>query len=170
MKIVFINVWLIDLIMDSDLQGSFFVQDGVIVDIGVDIVVFDDVEVVDCQGLCLVSGIVDIGVKVCESGECYKESYCFVGLVVVVGGVMMIVMWFDMIFVIDMFEILEFVIWCVNEVVFVNVVFMVVLIKDCVGCEMMEIGFFMDVGVVVFIDCDYVVVDIKVFFCVLIYV
>ena len=64
MKTVFINARLIDPTKDSDLQGSLLVEEGVIADIGADIALPDDAEVVDCQGLCLAPGIVDIGVKV----------------------------------------------------------------------------------------------------------
>ena len=51
MKTVFINARLIDPTTDRDLQGSLLVQDGVIADIGADIAVPGDAEVVDCQGL-----------------------------------------------------------------------------------------------------------------------
>lgn len=54
--------------------------------------VFDVDQIIDCGGQCFVFGIVDMGVWIGELGECYKESFCIVGQVVVVGGVMMIVM------------------------------------------------------------------------------
>ena len=62
-KTVFINARLIDPTKDSDLPGSLLVEDGVIADIGADIAVPDDAGVVDCLGLYLAPGIVDIGVK-----------------------------------------------------------------------------------------------------------
>lgn len=79
----------------------------------VNVEVFEGVELIDCDGKCFVFGLVDWGVKIGELGECYKESICSVGLVVVVGGVMMIIVWFDMLFFIDNFEVLEFVSCCV---------------------------------------------------------
>ena len=163
MKTVFINARLIDPTKDSDLQGSLLVQDGVIADIGADIAVPDDAEVVDCLGLCLAPGIVDIGVKVCEPGERHKESYRSAGLAAAAGGVTTIVTRPDTTPAIDTPETLEFATRRANEAAPVNVVPMAALTKDRAGREMTEIGFLMDAGAVAFTDCDHVVADTKVF-------
>ena len=163
MKTVFINARLIDPTKDSDLQGSLLVQDGVIADIGADIAVPDDAEVVDCLGLCLAPGIVDIGVKVCEPGERHKESYRSAGLAAAAGGVTTIVTRPDTTPAIDTPETLEFATRRANEATPVNVVPMAALTKDRAGREMTEIGFLMDAGAVAFTDCDHVVADTKVF-------
>lgn len=163
MKTVFINARLIDPTKDSDLQGSLLVADGVIADIGADIAVPDDAEVVDCLGLCLAPGIVDIGVKVCEPGERHKESYRSAGLAAAAGGVTTIVTRPDTTPAIDTPETLEFATRRANEAAPVNVVPMAALTKDRAGREMTEIGFLMDAGAVAFTDCDHVVADTKVF-------
>ncbi|NQY60550.1 dihydroorotase [Cognatishimia sp.] len=163
MKTVFINARLIDPTKDSDLQGSLLVEEGVIADIGADIALPDDAEVVDCQGLCLAPGIVDIGVKVCEPGERHKESYRSAGLAAAAGGVTTIVTRPDTTPAIDTPETLEFATRRANEAAPVNVVPMAALTKDRAGREMTEIGFLMDAGAVAFTDCDHVVADTKVF-------
>ena len=91
MKTVFINARLIDPTSEQDLFGSLLVEDGMISAIGADISVPDAAEIVDCEGLCLAPGIVDIGVKVCEPGERHKESYRSAGLAAAAGGVTTIV-------------------------------------------------------------------------------
>ncbi|MCH2249485.1 MAG: dihydroorotase [Cognatishimia sp.] len=163
MKTVFINARLIDPTTNSDLQGSLLVQDGMIADIGADIALPDDAEVVDCQGLCLAPGLVDIGVKVCEPGERHKESYRSAGLAAAAGGVTTIVTRPDTTPAIDTPETLEFATRRANEAAPVNVVPMAALTKDRAGREMTEIGFLMDAGAVAFTDCDHVVADTKVF-------
>ncbi|MGR3814311.1 MAG: dihydroorotase [Cognatishimia activa] len=163
MKTVFINARLIDPTSEQDLVGSLLVEDGVISAIGADISVPDTAEVVDCEGLCLAPGIVDIGVKVCEPGERHKESYRSAGLAAAAGGVTTIVTRPDTSPAIDTPETLEFATRRANEAAPVNVVPMAALTKDRAGREMTEIGFLMDAGAVAFTDCDHVVVDTKVF-------
>lgn len=163
MKTVFINARLIDPTSEQDLFGSLLVEDGMISAIGADISVPDAAEIVDCEGLCLAPGIVDIGVKVCEPGERHKESYRSAGLAAAVGGVTTIVTRPDTSPAIDTPETLEFATRRANEAAPVNVVPMAALTKDRAGREMTEIGFLMDAGAVAFTDCDHVVVDTKVF-------
>ncbi|MEJ5219004.1 dihydroorotase [Cognatishimia sp. D5M38] len=163
MKTIFINARLIDPTSEQDLVGSLLVEDGVISAIGADISVPDAAEVVDCEGLCLAPGIVDIGVKVCEPGERHKESYRSAGLAAAAGGVTTIVTRPDTSPAIDTPETLEFATRRANEAAPVNVVPMAALTKDRAGREMTEIGFLMDAGAVAFTDCDHVVVDTKVF-------
>ena len=163
MKTVFINARLIDPTSEQDLFGSLLVEDGMISAIGADISVPDAPEVVDCEGLCLAPGIVDIGVKVCEPGERHKESYRSAGLAAAAGGVTTIVTRPDTSPAIDTPETLEFATRRANEAAPVNVVPMAALTKDRAGREMTEIGFLMDAGAVAFTDCDHVVVDTKVF-------
>lgn len=163
MKTVFINARLIDPTSEQDLIGSLLVEDGVISAIGADISTPDAAEIVDCEGLCLAPGIVDIGVKVCEPGERHKESYRSAGLAAAAGGVTTIVTRPDTSPAIDTPETLEFATRRANEAAPVNVVPMAALTKDRAGREMTEIGFLMDAGAVAFTDCDHVVVDTKVF-------
>jgi dihydroorotase len=163
MKTVFINARLIDPAQDNDLQGSLLIEDGVITALGADIAIPEAAEVVDCAGLCLAPGIVDIGVKVCEPGERHKESYRSAGLAAAAGGVTTIVTRPDTTPAIDTPETLEFATRRANEAAPVNVVPMAALTKDRAGREMTEIGFLMDAGAVAFTDCDHVVSNTKVF-------
>ena len=90
MKTVFANARLIDPESQTDSPGWVCVEAGKIVATG-----SKDApkaqEAVDCGGLCLAPGIVDIGVKVSEPGERHKESYASAGAAAAAGGVTTII-------------------------------------------------------------------------------
>ncbi len=115
---------------------------------------FDDR--IDCGGLCLAPGIVDIGVKVSEPGERHKESFRSAGLAAAAGGVTTIVTRPDTTPAIDTPEVLEFVIRRARADAAVNVLHMAALTKGRDGAEMTEIGLLLDAGAVAFTDCDRV--------------
>ena len=163
MTTLFINARLIDPEQTQDVLGGLLVQDGKIAEIGPDIKAPADAEIVDCAGMCLAPGIVDIGVKVCDPGERHKESYRSAGRAAAAGGVTTIVTRPDTLPAVDTPETLEFATRRANEAAPVNVVPMAALTKERTGREMTEIGFLMDAGAVAFTDCDHVVTDTKVF-------
>ncbi len=119
-------------------------------------------EVIDCGGLCLAPGIIDVGVKVCEPGERHKESFRSAGLAAAAGGVTTIVTRPDTDPVIDSPEILEFAQRRALSAAPVRVVHMAALTKGRDGREMTEIGFLMDAGAVAFTDTDKPVENAKV--------
>lgn len=160
------NARLIDPERGLEFPGSLLVEDGRIA------AVMEDPEgadaggrarVVDCGGLHLAPGIVDLGVKVCEPGERHKESYRSAGLAAAAGGVTTMVTRPDTDPPIDNPETLEFVTRRAKEASPVNVVPMAALTKARAGREMTEIGFLMDAGAVAFTDCDRVISDTRVF-------
>ncbi len=117
---------------------------------------------IDCGGLCLAPGIVDIGVKVGEPGERHKESFRTAGAAAAAGGVTTIVTRPDTTTPIDTPEVLEFVKKRGQESAPVHFRPMAALTKDRAGREMTEIGFLRDAGAVAFTDGDHVVTDTKV--------
>ncbi len=117
---------------------------------------------IDCGGLCLAPGIVDIGVKVCEPGERHKESFRSAGLAAAAGGVTTMVTRPDTTPAIDSPETLEFVTRRAKEASPVHVLPMATLTKGRAGREMTEIGFLLDAGAVAFTDCDHVITNTKV--------
>lgn len=120
-------------------------------------------EVVDCGGLCLAPGIVDLGVKVSEPGERHKESFRSAGRAAAAGGVTTMVTRPDTETAIDSPEVLEFVRRRAAADSAVSVRPMAALTKGREGREMTEIGFLMDAGAAAFTDCDRVVADTKVY-------
>ncbi|MFC3614670.1 dihydroorotase [Lutimaribacter marinistellae] len=163
---LFSNARLIDPEAGTETSGWLRVADGRIVACGEGEPQGTDkagAALVDCGGMCLAPGIVDIGVKVCEPGERHKESYKSAGLAAAAGGVTTIVTRPDTTPAIDTPETLEFVTRRAQADTPVNVVPMAALTKGREGREMTEIGFLMDAGAVAFTDCDHVVQNTKVF-------
>ena len=164
MTLHFINAQLVDPEAGEVSSGCLIVENGTIREVlGPGHQAPSGAMVVDCGGLYLAPGIVDLGVKVCEPGERHKESYRSAGLAAAAGGVTTMVTRPDTAPAIDNPETLEFVTRRAKEASPVNVVPMAALTKGREGREMTEIGFLMDAGAVAFTDCDRVVTDTKVF-------
>ena len=117
---------------------------------------------VDCRGLCLAPGIVDLGVKVSEPGERHKESFRTAGLAAAAGGVTTMVTRPDTQPAIDTPETLDYVRRRAAAETRVRVAPMAALTKGREGREMTEISFLRDVGAVAFTDADCVVADARV--------
>ena len=162
MKTLFTNAKLIDPEAQTEGTGWLLVQNGAIAATGQCEPPQAD-ETIDCNGLCLAPGIVDIGVKVGEPGERHKESYASAARAAAAGGVTTMAIRPDTSPAIDTPEALEFVKRRANEDSAVNVLPLAALTKGREGREMTEIGFLMDAGAVGFSDCDAVVTNTKVF-------
>jgi dihydroorotase len=141
-------------------MGDLLVDDGCIAGAGREAP--KGARVIDCGGLCLAPGIVDIGVKVGEPGERHKESFRSAGLAAAAGGVTTIVARPDTLDPIDTPETLEFVTRRAAEASPVRIRHMAALTKGRAGREMTELGFLMDAGALAFTDGDRVVADTKV--------
>ena len=162
MKTLFTNAKLIDPEAQTEDTGWLLMQNGAIAATGQGEPPQAD-ETIDCNGLCLAPGIVDIGVKVGEPGERHKESYASAARAAAAGGVTTMAIRPDTSPAIDTPEALEFVKRRANEDSAVNVLPLAALTKGREGREMTENGFLMDAGAVGFSDCDAVVTNTKVF-------
>ncbi|MFG5383964.1 dihydroorotase [Yoonia sp. R2-816] len=161
---IFANARLIDPVALTDGLGGILISDGQIVAIHeADMPSPKDANVIDCGGMCLAPGIVDIGVKVSEPGERHKESFRSAGQAAAAGGITTIVTRPDTLPAIDTPETLEFVERRAQADAPVHVLPMAALTKGREGREMTEIGFLQDAGAVAFTDCDRVVSNTKVF-------
>lgn len=152
------NARLIDPEAGTETLGWVRIEDGQIAEIGEG----DRAGGVDCGGLCLAPGLVDIGVKVGEPGERHKESFRTAGAAAAAGGVTTIVTRPDTTTPIDTPEVLEFVRRRAQETAPVHFRPMAALTKAREGHEMTEIGFMLDAGAVAFTDGDHVTMNTKV--------
>ena len=116
----------------------------------------------DCGGLCLAPGLVDVGVKVGEPGERHKESLRTAGRAAAAGGVTSMVTRPDTLTPIDTPEVLDFVRRRARDDAMVRVRPLAALTKGREGREMTEIGFLLDAGAVAFTDGDAVTTDTRV--------
>ena len=103
-QFTFINARVIDPKVESETTGTLTINDGLIEkrDGGI------KGKVIDCGGMCLAPGIIDIGVKVCEPGEKHKESFRSASNAAAIGGVTSLVTRPDTKPSIDNPELLEF--------------------------------------------------------------
>ncbi len=166
MPILFTNARLIDPEAGTDAPGWLLVADGRISATGSgapDGAAEGAAEIIDCGGMCLAPGIVDIGVKIGEPGERHKESFKSAGRAAAAGGVTTMVIRPDTTPAIDLPETLAFTQARAREAAPVHVHGMAALTKGREGREMVEIGFLLDAGAVAFTDCDRVVADPRVF-------
>ncbi|MCA8882309.1 MAG: dihydroorotase [Rhodobacteraceae bacterium] len=124
---------------------------------------FPLVQRIDCRGLCLAPGIVDLGVKVGEPGERHKESFKTAGRAAAAGGVTTMITRPDTLTPIDSPETLEFVTRRGLDASPVRFASMAALTKGRAGQEMVEIGFLKDAGAVAFTDGDHVLENSRVF-------
>jgi len=152
------NATLIDPEAGTETPGWLRIEDGRIAEIGEGLRAGG----VDCGGLCLAPGIVDIGVRVGEPGERHKESFRTAGRAAAAGGVTTMVTRPDTATCIDTPEVLEFVTRRARDDARVHVRPMAALTRGRGGREMNEIGFLLDAGAVAFSDGDAVVADNKV--------
>ncbi|MBR2573026.1 MAG: dihydroorotase [Loktanella sp.] len=159
----FANARIIDPVALTDAPGCVLVVDGLIHAVtGLDATPPVGAKIVDCGGMCLAPGIIDIGVKVSEPGERHKESFRSAGRAAAAGGVTTMVTRPDTDPAIDTPEKLEFVARRAQLDAPVHVLPMAALTKGRDGQEMTEIGLLSDAGAVAFTDCDHVVTKTKV--------
>ena len=158
-QITFINARVIDPKAEIETSGAFTVNDGLIEkrDGGI------EGKVIDCEGMCLAPGIVDIGVKICEPGEKHKESFRSASNAAAAGGVTSLVTRPDTKPSIDTPELLEFFKNRGKEVSEVRIFPTASLTKKNNGKKMTEIGFLHDGGAVGFTDGFNSIPDTKIF-------
>lgn len=160
MAILFTDARLIDP-EGGEHHGSLLVEAGLIAAID-PAAAPPGAETIDCRGLCLAPGIVDLGVKIGEPGERHRESFKTAGAAAAAGGVTTIVARPDTDPALDAPEMLEFVTRRAAEASPVRIRHMAALTKGRAGREMTEIGFLMDAGAVAFTDGMKTVADAKV--------
>jgi dihydroorotase len=142
---------LIDPEAGTDAPGGLLVEEGRIAG-RIDGAPPAGAAVVDCGGLCLAPGIIDIGVKIGEPGERHKESFRTAGAAAAAGGVTTMVTRPDTEPATDTPEALEYLVRRAVETSPVRVLPMAALTRERAGREMTEIGFLMDAGAVAFTD------------------
>ena len=162
MTLLFTNAIIVDPEADSVSPGSLAVKDGRITGKGTGAETPSDARMIDCKGLHLAPGIVDIGVKIGEPGERHKESFGSAGLAAAAGGVTTIITRPDTVPPIDNPETLEFFVRRARAATPVRVRPMATLTKKREGREMSEIGLLSSAGAVAFSDCDHPIRDSRV--------
>jgi len=109
-------------------------------------------EIIDCQGLCLSPGLVDMRVKLCEPGAEHKETIAMACNTAVAGGITTMVCLPNTNPVIDNDAVVEFVARRARKVGLTKVYPYAAATKGLEGKEIAEIGLLAESGAVAFTD------------------
>ncbi len=154
-KTAYINARLLDPASGLDETGALLTEGRAIADIGPSLFadgVPDDIRVVDCKGLCLAPGLVDMRVQLREPGEEHKGTLASAGESAAVGGVTSMVCLPNTDPVIDDMSVLEFVARRARKLGLAKVYPYGAVTKGLKGEELAEMGMLAEAGAVAFTD------------------
>lgn len=154
-RTAFVNARLLDPTSGLDVTGGLLVEGDRIADVGARL--FADgkpagATIVDCKGLCLAPGLVDMRVQAREPGEEHKETIATAALAAVAGGVTTMVCLPNTEPVIDNPALVGFVLQRGREAGLANVKTYATVTQGAAGDKMAEIGLLAEAGAVGFTD------------------
>lgn len=154
-RTAYVNARLLDPATGLDAMGDLLVDGEMIAAVGPDIFksgVPAGVAVVDCGGLCLAPGLVDMRVQVREPGEEHKETIRSAGEAAVAGGVTSMVCLPNTDPVIDDVATVEFVARRARKIGLAKIYPYAAATKNLDGQELSEMGMLAEAGALAFTD------------------
>jgi dihydroorotase len=154
-RTAYVNARLLDPATGLDTMGDLLVDGEMIAAVGPDIFksgVPAGVAVVDCGGLCLAPGLVDMRVQVREPGEEHKETIRSAGEAAVAGGVTSMVCLPNTDPVIDDVATVEFVARRARKIGLAKIYPYAAATKNLDGQELSEMGMLAEAGALAFTD------------------
>ncbi|HTO42077.1 MAG TPA: dihydroorotase [Rhizomicrobium sp.] len=156
-RLAFRNARLIDPAAKLDARGGLLIENGVIADVGPRL--FNDAdpadpEVIDCKGLVLSPGLIDMRVFTGEPGSEHRETLQSASRAAAAGGVTTMVVMPNTDPVIDEPSLVDFIMRRAAATASVRVLPMAALTKHLGGEVMTEIGLLLEAGAVAFTDAD----------------
>ncbi|MFW2437451.1 MAG: dihydroorotase [Parvibaculales bacterium] len=155
----FVNARLIDPMQDRDEIGGLLIQGDRIVDSGPDIIIPSEAETLDCTGLTLLPGLVDMQVFTGEPGEEHRETLATVSRAAAAGGVTNLAMMPNTSPVIDDAALVDYILRRARATSIVRIHPMAAITKNCDGTHMSEFGLLQEAGAVAFTDGDKAVMN-----------
>jgi dihydroorotase len=164
-RLAFRNARLIDPASGLDARGGLLVENGKIADVGPRL--FNDAEprdpeVIDCKGLVLAPGLIDMRVLTGEPGSEHRETLESASRAAAAGGVTTMVVMPNTDPVIDEPALIDFIKRRADATARVRVLPMGALTKGLAGEVMTEIGLMMEAGAVAFTDGDRTIANTRV--------
>jgi dihydroorotase len=154
-RVAYINARLLDPASGLDSPGALLSDGELVSDFGPELFkdgVPDGVTTIDCQGFCLIPGLVDMRVQLREPGEEYKGTLESAGRSASAGGVTSMVCLPNTNPVIDDMSVLEFVARRARKLGLAKVHSYGAVTKGLEGKELAEIGLLADFGALAFTD------------------
>jgi dihydroorotase len=153
--VAYVNARLLDPASGLDAKGALLTNGESIADVGPGLFqggVPAGIEVVDCAGLCLAPGLVDMRVQLREPGEEHKETLKSAGEAAVAGGVTSMVCLPNTHPVIDEVATVEFVARRARKIGLAKVYPYAAASKQLEGKELAEMGMLAEAGALAFTD------------------
>ena len=161
-RVAYLNARLIDPATGLDTPGALLTEDEHIVDFGPHLFRAGAPSVgraIDCKGLCLAPGLIDMRVHLCEPGEEHKETIESAARAALAGGVTSMVALPGTTPPIDEVSVLEFVARRAREIALTKIYCYGAVTKGLQGREMTEFGLMHGAGAVAFADGARTVAD-----------
>ncbi len=160
--IAFVNARLVDPASGYDGPGCAVIEDGVIADVirgpAID-GLSPDIDMVDCEGVLLAPGLVDLRVKTGEPGSEPKETLKSAARAAAAGGVTSVVLQPDTDPVVDEPAMVDFIQRRARDIGLVHVYVAGAATKGLDGRTMAEIGLMREAGALYITDADRPIVD-----------
>jgi dihydroorotase len=150
--ILFKNARLVDPASGREEPGGVLVRDGVIQDVGPQVMEAADAQVIDCGGQVLAPGLIDMCAFIGEPGAAHRETLKSAGEAAAAGGVTTVVSMPETNPVLDDPAIIDFITRRARDTSIVNIRPTAALTKGLHGEEMAEIGLLKEAGAVAFTD------------------
>lgn len=155
-----INARLIDPGVEEIRRGSILIKDGIIEDIGAaTMATADDIERIDCQGLCVAPGLVDLRVALREPGLEHQETIASSLAAAARGGVTTVVFVSDGPVCIDSDAILGFILGQAKSLPMVKVHPCAAITRGLAGKQISEMGILSQAGAIAFSDGWHTIED-----------
>lgn len=164
-RIAYLNARLIDPASGLDETGALLIEDGRIADFGPHLFRTGAPsvnEVIDCKGLCLAPGLIDVRVQLREPGEEHKETIETGTYAAAAGGVTTMVCLPNTNPPVDDVSVLEFIARRSRELKRSKIFSYAALTKGLAGREITEIGLLREAGALAFTDGEHALTDAKV--------
>jgi dihydroorotase len=153
--VAYVNARLLDPATGLDAKGALLINGETIADVGPGLFqggVPSGIDVVECDGLCLAPGLVDMRVQIREPGEEHKETLRSAGESAVAGGVTSMVCLPNTHPVIDDVATVEFVARRARQIGLAKVFPYAAATKQLAGKELSEMGMLAEAGALAFTD------------------
>ncbi len=161
-RVAYVNARIVDPASGLDAPGGLLTEDARIADLGPRLFadgVPDAETVIDCGGLVLAPGLIDMRVKIGEPGEDHKETIASVSEAAAAGGVTALACLPDTDPAIDGEPALEFVARRAREIRSTKIFACAAITRGCAGAELAELGLLAEAGAVAFTDGRRAVAD-----------
>jgi len=153
----YINARIVDPAASAEYRGAVLISDGKIADFGPNLFASGapyGIESVDCGGLCLAPGIVDLRVHTGEPGEEHKETLESAAIAAAAGGVTSFVLLPDNEPPFDDASLIEFVARRARQIRLANMHAYGALTVGLEGEQLAEMGLLAEAGALAFTDAD----------------